>query len=81
MKPKKFFFHYNKPASLKRGRPVLSLHFDRRCHLVEGLECHVTTRSKSRATSPRVVIEGYAKFIGISDDFAIIDNFTWDMPK
>ncbi len=63
----KFFFHYNKPASLSQGKPVISLHYHDKCHLVHGLYCNVSTWSKINKTSPIFVMKGTAKEITIEE--------------
>lgn len=57
-KPFAFYFHYNKPASRRLKRNVLTLHAQGACHLVYSLECHGFTRTVARATQPRCVIAG-----------------------
>jgi hypothetical protein len=59
----KFFFHYNKPASQQKGFPVISLHYQGACHLCRALTCEVPTQTKSRATAPKLVVEGHANKI------------------
>lgn len=53
-----FFYHYSKPASKACGRPQLSIHYRKQCHIVDGIECNVPTKSKIRKTQPHVVIAG-----------------------
>jgi hypothetical protein len=52
------WFHYNKPASTKAGRNILTVHFQDVCHLVEDVVVNVPMRSVSRKTQPRCVIKG-----------------------
>jgi hypothetical protein len=68
----RFFFHYNKPASRKAGRPVLSLHFGKKCHPVLSLTIRVPTWSKVRSTQPRIVMVGDADEITVCDGMATI---------
>lgn len=67
-----FFFHYNRPASLKAGHPVISLHYRRRCMLVHNLVCEVPTRGRCRKTQPRFVIQGWAEEVTIKEAVAYI---------
>lgn len=53
-----FWFHYNKPASARAGRPVLTVHYRGACHLVNDIECNVPTRTRTRKTQPRCVVTG-----------------------
>ena len=64
MKPKVFFFHYNKPASLAAGRPKLSVHFDGKCHIVDHLNCVVPIWSHHQKRQPRCIMKG--KCISVS---------------
>lgn len=59
-KPRRFFFHYNKPASLVAGRPKLSVHWLKACYIVDSIDCQVPVRSKINKRQPRVVIQGMA---------------------
>jgi hypothetical protein len=65
---KAFFYHYNKPASRSRGRPVISLHFAGRCHLVDNIVCDVPTYGRIRKTQPLFVVAGQAEKIEIGSD-------------
>lgn len=53
-----FFYHYNKPASKAVGRPQLSIHYRKQCHIVDFIECNVPTKSKNNVKQPHVVITG-----------------------
>ena len=68
----RFFFHYNKPASRKRGKPIISLHYSKQCHLVENIVCNVYTRGKIRKRQPYFVLTGDADQITIEDGIATI---------
>jgi hypothetical protein len=56
----KFFFHYNKPASKKAGKPRITVHLQGKCHLVENLDVHVPTYGRIRKTQPFFVMAGDA---------------------
>lgn len=60
VKTKVFFFHYNKPASLKAGKVQISLHYSNTCHILDNVECRVSTKGKIRKTAPRFVMTGRA---------------------
>ena len=53
-----FFFHYNKPASQKQGRPVMTVHYKGMCHMVHAVSCEVPVASRERKSQPRVVMAG-----------------------
>lgn len=63
-----FFFHYNKPASLKAGRPQLSVHFKDSCIIVDGVDCRRPCASHIRNTQPRCVMKGKASFVKVGND-------------
>ena len=58
MKPKVFFFHYNKPASQRSGVPKMSIHFEGKCHIVDCVTCHVMCYTYHKKTQPRCVMKG-----------------------
>ena len=58
MKARAFYFHYNKPESLKQKRNVLTVHQSSVCHLVHNLIVNVPVRTRSRKTQPRCVLAG-----------------------
>ena len=54
----RFWFHYNKPASRKQGRPVMTVHSQGICHMVHHIECKVPVETRIRKTQPHVVLAG-----------------------
>lgn len=58
LKPRAFFFHYNKPASLAAKRPVISVHQDKVCHLTGNVDCRVPVQGRIRKTQPYFVMAG-----------------------
>ena len=67
MNPKVFFFHYNKPASLAAGKPKLSVHFDKKCHIVDHVNCVVPVWSHHQKRQPRCIIKGKCKEVFIEE--------------
>lgn len=57
-KPRAFWFHYNKPESRKRNRPVLTIHYKDQCILVENIECYVNVKTRVRKSQPYCVLAG-----------------------
>ena len=53
-----FFFHYNKPASQRDGRPRISVHIQNRCHIVDNIVCGVPTEGRLHNRQPRFVMAG-----------------------
>ncbi|RDJ35295.1 MAG: hypothetical protein DWQ19_10800 [Crenarchaeota archaeon] len=70
---KRFFYHYNRPASQQRGKPTISVHYDNKCHLVDGVEVKVPTISRiNPKRSPKFVMIGKCKDFKIKKGVAII---------
>lgn len=72
MKPKIFFFHYNKPMSQTTGKPVISIHYKNQCMMVENIVCNVKTWGHLRKIQPRFVMKGKATSIEVKDGVAYI---------
>jgi hypothetical protein len=62
----KFYYHYNKPMSQRKGIPIISLHYKDQCHFIRELDCQVPTKSRFQKRQPRYVMTGNAKRIIIS---------------
>ncbi len=60
-----FYFHYNKPASLKAKEPRMSVHFKGQCHIVKFVTCKVPTFTRHKKTQPRCVMAGKATKIAL----------------
>jgi hypothetical protein len=69
---KKFFYHYNKPATQRLGVATISVHYDKKCHLVQGIEVSVPTVSKINKRSPQFVMTGYCSSFKIKKGVAVI---------
>ena len=67
-----FYYHYNKPASKKLGKPILTIHWNDKCNLVEKIICNVPTWSHNRKHQPHCVIKGKANDIQFNNNVAII---------
>ena len=64
---RRFFFHYNKPESVRQGRNVLTVHWKGTCHLVNSISCDVPTETHHQKRQPRCVIRGWATSISIGE--------------
>lgn len=73
MRPKTFFFHYNKPQSTKAGKPQITVHYDGICHIVDNIICNVPTFGHLRTQQPRFVIKGKTKNFRIEKNIALIN--------
>lgn len=70
---KRFFYHYNKPATQQRGVPIISVHYDNKCHLVEHIDVQVPAKSKTNLKrSPKYVMVGYCNDVKIKKGVAVI---------
>lgn len=67
-----FFFHYNKPASKSQKKVVLSLHFQKKCHLVSHVKCNIPLFTKHNKRQPFCVLKGNANKISIENNIAKI---------
>ena len=72
MRKKRFFFHYNKPEAQRKGRPQVSVHFNKTCHIVDNVSCLVATEGKIKKTQPHFVMQGWAEDIKIENNIAHI---------
>lgn len=62
----RFFFHYNKPESIRLGKRVWSVHYRNKCYIVNSIDCHVNCNSKVNKTQPYVVMQGFANSLLIT---------------
>lgn len=65
MKPReyRFFFHYN------RREDSMSVHFRRKCLIVDRVVCNVPVDSKRRDVQPKLVLQGHAAGVSILEAF------------
>jgi hypothetical protein len=68
----RFFLHYNKPASQAAKRPLWSVHYRNRCHIVDKIDCRRPTESKVNRRQPYVVMRGFARSVDVVDGAAVI---------
>jgi hypothetical protein len=73
MKTRVFFYHYNKPMSSQKGRPIISVHHNNQCMMVDNIVCNVKTWGHIRKTQPRFVVKGKASTIEIKDGIAYVN--------
>ena len=70
-KSRAFWFHYNKPESRKRKKPILTIHYDKQCIFVENVVCTVPLKTRIRKSQPHCVLAGKGCVI-IKDRIAYI---------
>jgi hypothetical protein len=66
MRQKTFFYHYNKPASRAAKKPLMSVHFNKKCYVVDHIHCVVGAWTEHRKRQPFCVMKGYCMGIDIS---------------
>jgi len=71
-KPRSFYFHFNKPETMRTGQVVVSIHYKDQCHMVNNLECFVPVKGRVRKTQPRFVMTGKAHSLEIVDGVGIL---------
>lgn len=68
----RFFYHFNKPLTLKTGEVHWSVHFRQKCYMVKNIQCLVPTNTKTNRTQPRGVVQGFCTDVLIENGTAII---------
>ena len=69
-----FFFHYNKPASQKSGSNKISVHFKKKCYIVDNVVVKVPTFGHSNKTQPRFVMKGKCNNVTVDDNNIALIN-------
>lgn len=72
MKPRRFFIHYNKPETQRRGKVQVSVHFKNTCYIVDNVMCNVPTEGKIGKRQPLFVMCGFAQDVSIKNNIATI---------
>ncbi len=58
-----FFFHYNKPASRAAKRPQISVHWQKKCLIVDNVDIQVPTWGHKNKRQPFFVMKGKARYV------------------
>lgn len=66
MKKYRFFYHYYKQYN------KMSIHFKKKCTVVDDVICGVPCETKWKSGQPKLVMQGFAKDIQIKDNKAYI---------
>lgn len=66
MKKYRFFYHYYK----QYGK--MSIHFKKKCMVVDDVICEVGCETKWKPTQPKLVMQGWAKSVDIINNKAYI---------
>lgn len=65
LKPRVFWFHYNKVLSRKRGIPTVTVHFYKQCFHADSLRVNVPVFSKTRMRQPFFIMTGKARSLHV----------------
>jgi hypothetical protein len=68
----RWFVHYNKPASKRSGRNIMTLHYRDTCYLVDKIKINTPCESHERKSQPRCVIRGWASNVTFNQGEAVI---------
>lgn len=74
-KPRVFFFHYNKPASRSAKRPQISVHWQKKCLIVDNVTCYAPTKGHINKRQPFFVMKGKATSVEVVGNVALIHYF------
>jgi hypothetical protein len=72
-RPRSFFFHFNKPLTMRRKKPTISVHYRGACHFVDNVVAKVPTLGRIRKTQPRFVMTGVAKSMTIVEGVSVLE--------
>lgn len=72
MKMRRFWFHFNRPASQKAGAVRWSVHFGGQCMIVKDVHCDVACRSHAGKRQPRAVMRGWCRNVIVVKEVAVI---------
>lgn len=67
-KPRRFFYHFNKPASAAAGTPKLSIHYEGKCHVVDHIDCATRCESHHQNRQPHCIMRGMARNVLVTKD-------------
>jgi len=66
-KPKRFFYHYNKPLAHKQGRNVITIHWEGSCRIVNKIKTiGLDVESHEQKRQPRCIMRGFANSLIIA---------------
>ena len=72
-KMKTFWFHYNRHASKKAGKPKITVHYDGKCHIVDNIgPC--LSYGDIRKRQPHFVMKGKCKEIQVIKGIAYVNQ-------
>ncbi len=70
-----FFFHYNKPETVRRGKVTITLHYRGTCYMVDNVHCLVPCEGRIRKSAPRFVMAGKAACMNLEEGVATLSDW------
>lgn len=67
MKKYRFFYHYNKLNN------KMTVHFRKKCYIVDNIHCLPPCESKWNKTQPHLVMQGWATRVKMTNSWAFIN--------
>ncbi len=64
-KPRRVWFHYNKPYSNKMGMAVWTVHWKQKCYQVLNIKCTIPTETHERNSQPHAIVRGMANLVDL----------------
>lgn len=75
MSKKRFFYHYNKPASKQVGKAMVSVHVNKTCHIVDGSLLRINCPNEGKVNpkkQPHFVMQGWCDSVTLTHEGGII---------
>lgn len=66
LKPRRFFFHFNKQTR------NMTVHVAGQCIPVRHVSCHVPVQTKYNKRQPYLVLQGFARLVEVHGEIALI---------
>lgn len=66
MKPRRFFYHFNKKHN------KMTIHYRGVCHIVGDVDCRVSCETKWNKRQPRLVMRGFAEDLIIEGNKGVL---------
>jgi len=68
----RFYFHFNKPESLRQKKTLWSVHWKGSCYIAEQIVCKVSCESKANKRQPFAVMRGFANSVTVENGRVVI---------
>lgn len=67
-----FWLHYNKPMSLRLGKPQVTVHHNNVCYVIDNVDIQVPVHGRLRKQQPYFVLAGKASNFKITNNIMVI---------